>query len=78
MRSRYIGDGVAEQAAGLFKASLIEAFGFTRNRESQDNAYADYVSAANGLSKQTRKALQPAKLFPSIPDADSRAQVFRG
>ena len=60
------------------KGSLIEAFGFTRNREAQDNAYADYVSAANGLSMQTRKALQPARLFPTIPGADHRTEIHRG
>jgi len=60
------------------KGSLIEAFGFTRNRDAQNDAYVDYVSAANGLSMQTRKALLPARLFPSIPGADDISQIRRG
>ncbi len=52
------------------KGSLIEAYGFTRNQLAQASALADYVSAANGLSMQTRKALQPARLSPTIPGVD--------
>ncbi len=60
------------------KGSLIEAFGFARNRDAQNDAYNDYVSAANGLTKQTRKALQPARLSPTIPGADYNRTQFRG
>ncbi len=61
------------------KASLIEAFGFIRNREERAAALAEYIAAANGVSEQTRKAVQPARFSPTIPGADTvRREIIRG
>ena len=59
-----------------FKGSLIEAFGFSRNKIAQDAAFADYIAAADGLTMQGRKAIQPARMYPSIPGTQVR--TFRG
>ncbi len=61
------------------KASLIEAYGFIRNRDERTALLAEYVAAANGISAQTRVSLEPARFSPTIPGADAvRREIIRG
>ena len=53
------------------RASLIEAFSFTRNPEQRDEAYKAYISAANGLVMQTRNSLQGVRLSPVVPGTNN-------
>ena len=57
------------------KGSLIEAYGFTRNKEARDSAYADYIAAANGLTMQTRGSLQGVRLSPSVPGVGNLRRI---
>ena len=57
------------------RASLIEAFSFTRNPEQRDEAYKSYISAVNGLTMQTRNSLQGVRLSPSVPGVGNLRRV---